>query len=151
MRWFFALLVVLAPAAHAEPWLCTRPEGHKEFSYDPKSAQSKECVDNPIPSPNVWRANPGWRADRADTGFPRIDERTQKQRDAVRREILERELAEERRSLADARKQLAAEKELHARDKDRRRTESNLKIYEDRIRVHLANIANLEKELGREG
>ena len=151
MRWFFAVLLVLASAAHAEPWLCTQPGGHKEFSYDPASAQRKECVHQPIPSPNVWRANPGWRADRADGVFPRVDERTQKQRDAARREILERELAEERRSLAEARKELAAHKELRARNTDRARVEANLKIYEDRIRVHLTNIANLEKELGREG
>ena len=151
MRWAFVLALALASAAHAEPWLCTGPGGIKQFSYDPSSAQRKECVHHPIASPNVWRANPDWRTDRAGTAFPRIDERTQKQRDAARREILERELAEERRSLAEVRKELAVHKELYARDKDRTRVEANLKLYEERIRVHLANIATLEKELGREG
>ena len=151
MRWFFAVLLVLAPAAHAEPWLCTEPDGNKQFNYDPKSASRKECVHHPIPSANVWRVNPAPRSDAGATAFPRVDARIQKQRDAARRELLERELIEERRSLAEAMKQLAAHKDLHAREKDRGRVEAGLKMYEDRIRVHLSNISNLEKELGREG
>src|SRR5687767_13813512 len=151
MRWFFAALLAWVPLAHAEPWLCTEPGGNKQFSYDPQSAKRKECVHHPIPSPNVWRANPAPRTDDGGTAFPRVDARIQKQRDAARRELLERELAEERRSLAEAMKELSQHKELHAREKDRARVEAGLKIYENRIRVHLTNIANLEKELGREG
>ena len=148
MRWFFATLLALAPAAHAEPWLCTEANGAKQFNYDPQSAKRKECVHHPIPSANVWRVNPSPRSDPGDTAFPRVDARIQKQRDAARRELLERELAEERRSLAEAMKQLAVHKEVHAREKDRSRVEAGLKMYEDRIRVHLSNISSLEKELG---
>ena len=150
MRWLLPALLALAPAAHAEPWLCTERDGTKYFSYEPQSAARKECVHHPIPSTNVWRARP---RDEGAADFPRVDARTQKQRDAARRELLERELAEERRSLAEAMKQLAEQKERHvrARETDRARVEAGLKSYQDRIRVHLTNISNLEKELGREG
>lgn len=147
MKWFLALLLAWAPVAHAEPWLCTEPDGTKRFNYEPESAKRKECVDQPIPSANVWRVRP--RDEAAD--FPRVDTSTQRQRDLARREILQRELAEERRGLAEATRQLAEQKERHARDKDRTRVEAGLKPYQDRIRVHLSNISNLERELGREG
>lgn len=147
----FLVLVALAPAAHAQPWLCTDPEGVRSFSYDPASASRKECVHQPIASPNVWRATPGWRAERDAASFPRVDAKTQEKRDLARRELLERELAEERRSLASAMKELQAQKDLRAQAKGGARTDTNLKVYEDRVRTHLSNITNLEKELGREG
>ena len=149
MRRVFLLLMALAPAAHAEPWLCTGPEGIKQFSYDPQSAGRKECVDRPIPSPNVWRAKP--KGDEDSATFPRVDAKTQKQRDLARRDILERELAEERRALADAMKELEAQKERQAGTKDPARAQAGLKAYEERVRVHRTNIANIERELKREG
>jgi hypothetical protein len=48
-------------------------------------------------------------------------------------------------------RQLAHHKEVYARDKDRARVEAGLKLYQDRVRVHLSNISTLQKELGREG
>ena len=149
MRGFFLALFAIAPLAHAEPWLCTEPGGAKYFSYEPQSAARKECVNHPIPSPNVWRPHP--RGVDVDPAFPRVDAKTQKQRDLARREILERELAEERRALAEAMKELQAQKELAAREKNSARAEAGLKAYEDRVRTHLTNITNLEKELGRAG
>ena len=151
MKGFFLVLALLAvaPLARAEPWLCTDSHGVKEFSYDPQSARRKECVDQPIPSGNVWSGHP--RRYDGTPGFPRVDAKTQKERDLARREILERELADERRALAEAMKQLETQKGLHAREKDRARAQAGLKMYEDRVRVHLTNIANIERELGRAG
>jgi hypothetical protein len=149
MKWKLALVVVFAaPAAYAEPWLCTNEYGNREFSYDPASAGMKNCVHHPIPSGNVFRSRP---RDDASADFPRVDARTQKQRDAARRAILERELAEEKKALAVAMKQLAEQKVLHGKAGKAARVEEALKLYQDRVRVHLTNISNLEKELGREG
>jgi hypothetical protein len=147
MRWLVAVfLIAVTSSVHAEPWLCAEPDGTKRFSYEPESAKRKECVHHPIPSPNVWRSRP--RADQDAAGFPRVDARTQKERDLARREILARELAEEKRALAEAMRQLEEQKQRHARDKDRARVDAGLKPYHDRVRVHLTNISNLEKELG---
>jgi hypothetical protein len=150
MRVFVAALIAVASVAHAEPWLCMEENGVKRFNYDPASAARKECVDHPIPSGNVWRANPDPGAGR-DADFPRVDARTQNERDAARREILERELAQERRALDESRRELAEQLALRAREKGRAREAGTLKPYEDRIRVHTSNISNLKKELGREG
>jgi hypothetical protein len=145
MKWKLLLLFVFAaPAAYAEPWLCTNAYGGREFSYDPQAAGMKNCVRHPIPSANVFRPRP---RDAVPGDFPTVDAKTQKQRDETRRAILERELAEERKALAAAMKQLAEQKELHAKGGG---SQEAFKRYHDRVRVHSTNIANLEKELGRE-
>jgi len=149
MKWKLALLfAIAAPAAYAEPWLCTNEHGNREFSYDPASAGMKNCVNHPIPSANVFRIKP---RDGTPGAFPRVDARTQKQRDATRRAILERELAEEKKALAAAMQQLTEHRERRAKGGNATRVEDGLKPYEDRVRVHLSNISNLERELGREG
>ena len=148
MRWKLALLLIIAaPAAHAEPWLCTNEYGNRVFSYDPASADMKNCVHHPISSGNVFRAKP--RDATAD--FPKIDAGTQKQRDATRRSILERELANEKKALAAAMAELEEQKKRHGKAANAARVEEALKRYQDRVRVHLTNISNLEKELGSKG
>ena len=108
MNWKLALLPVLiasaAPAAYAQPWLCTDADGNKAFNYEPESAHRKNCVDHPIPSGNVWRRHRAseWDAQEAPTAFPKVSAKVQKQRDVARRKILEHELAEEKKSLAAA-------------------------------------------------
>ena len=152
MKSMCAVLFLLAiPAAHAEPWLCTDADGNKQFSYEPESAKRKNCVHHPIPTGNVWRAAPR-RVERAHEhrNFPKVDAPTQKQRDLARRQILERELAEEKKALAAAIHELTEEKQRLARA-PRPQADEKLKPYAERIRVHLTNISNLEKELGFQG
>lgn len=154
MKWFLAVMLTLAASvASAEPWLCTEPDGSRRFSYEPESAARKNCVHHPVPSGNVWRARPRTADfEQQSASFPRVDAKTQKQRDATRRAILERELLEERRSLAAAMTLLADQKrELGGKDRNDARLEERLKLYQDRVRVHLTNISNLEKELANEG
>ena len=153
MKWFgFMLLVCAVPAAHAEPWLCTGPDGSKAFSYEPESASRKNCVDHPIPSTNVFRVRPrSEMRDERSADFPKIDAKTQRQRDAARREILARELAEEKRSLAEATKALAEQQRLSAANRRDAAAEERLRPLRERIRLHVTNISNLEKELGFEG
>ena len=143
-----APFVVLAPVAQAEPWLCKQPDGTKRFSYEPESARDRNCVHHPIPSGNVWRVKP--REPDAARGFPRVDAKTQKQRDATRRAILERELAEEKKALAEAMKQLAEQQRARAA-RETVSAEERLRPYREKVRVHMTNIANLEKELASEG
>jgi hypothetical protein len=153
MKWKLSLLLVFAalPAARAEPWLCTDADGVKAFSYEPESGRNRNCVDHPIASPNVWRRhNPRSDAQQTPSSFPRVDAKSQKQRDAARRRILERELAEEQKSLAAAIRELAEYKQARVSGPGTP-VRVDLKAVEDRIRVHQTNIANLQKELGREG
>jgi hypothetical protein len=153
MKWLSLLIFACAvPAAHAEPWLCTEADGSKAFSYEPESARSKNCVDHPIPSSNVIRVRPRseMRDERA-ADFPKVDAKTQRQRDAARREILARELADEKKSLAEATKALADQQRLSASNRRDAAVEDRLRPLRERIRVHLTNISNLERELGFEG
>lgn len=141
-----AIVLAAAPAAHASPWLCTLPDGRKEFSYDPQSASDRACVDSPISRGHVRRTPPrdayGVVAD-----FPRVDAKTQKKRDVARRDILQRELEEERRALATAIRELADLKEARVGAV----VPAVVKQYEERIRNHKTNIANIERELARAG
>ena len=153
MKWRSLLFLAFAvPAAHAEPWLCTGPDGNKAFSYEPESARNKNCVDHPIPSSNVFRVRPRseMRDERAPD-FPKVDAKTQRQRDAARREILARELAEEKKALAEATKALAEQQRQSASKRRDAAAEDRLGPLRERIRIHMTNISNLEKELGFEG
>jgi hypothetical protein len=152
MIWASSLLLVLvgAPTVSAEPWLCSDADGVKTFSYEPESARNPRCVDHPIPSANVWRKRPADAYAATPSSFPRVDAKSQKQRDLARRQILERELAEEQKSLAAAIRELAEYRQARVSD-PRAPMRVDMKAYEDRIRVHQTNIANLQKELGREG
>jgi hypothetical protein len=150
MRPGFLLLLAFAGApAYAEPWLCAEPDGTKAFNYDPESAKRRDCVDHPLSRGYVKRAAPRTDDYASPADFPRVDARTQKRRDVARREILKRELAEERKGLAEAIREMAELKQ--ARVGAAAPPAAELKRYEDRIRMHQTNIANLQKELGGEG
>jgi len=149
MKWTFALLLVLlVPTVHAEPWLCTEPDGSKAFSYEPESARKKNCVHRPIASTNVWRVRPRESIAGRPEGFPRVDAHVQKERDHDRREILALELARERQALVEATRALAEQRNVRVTGKAPD-NEERLKVYRDRVRLHATNVANLEKELGR--
>jgi hypothetical protein len=144
----WVLLALAAPAAHASPWLCTQPDGRKEFSYDLASAAEPTCVDHPISRGHVRRPPPLDRQGYSTpANFPRVDAGTQKKRDVARREILERELDEERRALAAAIQELSELKQARVTAG----VPAVVKQYEQRIRTHRTNIANIEKELATAG
>jgi hypothetical protein len=147
----FSLALPAAPHAHAEPWLCTNAYGVREFSYEREAPGMTNCIDHPIRSGDqVGRKSRKDASQNDARPFPRVDARTQKERDSARRAILERELAEERRALALAVQKLAEQKELRAKARNTAPADEMLKLYHDRVKVHSTNIANLEKELGRD-
>jgi hypothetical protein len=143
----WVLLALAAPLAYAEPWLCTLSDGRKEFSYDAASASNRSCVDHPISRGYVRKPERERDVYASPADFPRVDAKTQKKRDVARRDILQRELAEERKALADATRELAELKQARVGTA----VPAVLRQYEERIRVHRTNIANLEKELGGAG
>lgn len=138
-----ALCALSTSAARAEPWLCTLADGRKEFNYEPESATLRNCVNHPISRGHVRRAPPPGAETREAADFPRIDAGTQKKRDVTRREILERELDHERQALAAAIRELAELKQARVAAS----APTIVRQYEERIRTHRTNIANLEREL----
>ena len=151
MKSTLSLLVLVSSSALAEPWLCTEPDGTKAFSYEPEAATRKNCKHHPIPSTNVWRTTPREYAGERPGAFPRVDAKVQKQRDLARREILARELAEEKKALAEAMRALEEQQLAMAAARREPRAQERLRPYRERVRLHLTNISNLEKELDRAG
>jgi len=85
MRYRFACLALMSAAvssAHAEPWLCTQPDGSRRFNYEPESARNPRCVDHPIASGNVVRV-PRKDDTPVRTARPRRDRDVPKDRDGV--------------------------------------------------------------------
>ncbi len=90
----------------------------------PPKARSAGAVANPSPS-----------------GFPRVQEDTQKARDGDRRHILEQEMSGERRNLEQAKKDLAEQEAIRGAPNDR------VVPYRERVGQHERNIQAIQKEL----
>ena len=121
---------------------CTEPGGGVLIS---NSKVHKNCqaivgeTSNAVPAPRtptarVISSSPG--------GFPRVEENTQRFRDADRRHILEQELAGEQRKLAQAQQELNAHgtgSGPHAAEK--------AAPFRERIAQHERNLQAIQKEL----
>lgn len=87
--------------------------------------------------------------------YPSVDKKTQKKRDNKRREILENELAAEKKLLTYARKVLSkvhsnaknAHSKISQSDVYRAKYQAKVKSIENKVRLHERNIAALKKEL----
>lgn len=108
-------------------------KGAKKLNLDPISTVAMPKPKTPVASP---------------AGFPRVDGETQKKRDGTRRDILEQELAAERKLLDEAQKALAEGEATRMGD------ERNYQKYLDRVErlksgvtLHEKNIEALNKEL----
>jgi len=75
-----------------------------------------------------------------------VDRSTQQARDTDRRRILEQELSIEEKLLDQAKQDLAAQPTSSA---DPGREAARLQPFQNRVRLHEDNIANLRRELAR--
>lgn len=132
-----------AAAADADIYKCTGADGRVTYS----NVQIKGCKKLDLEPLTTVPATKPKAARPAD--FPKVDAKTQKERDAERRKILEKELAEEEKLLADVKK------EYNNGEPERRGDEHNYQKYLDRakrlkdeIGIHEANLHALRQELG---
>lgn len=115
MKKFILFLAILStsPCALAEIYKHVDAEGRVTYSNVPIRGAVKLNLD-PLPQPGPRAGGGGSKnsstAKATPAGFPKVDQDTQKQRDGKRREILEGELAAERKAL-DAAKANYAEAE----------------------------------------
>lgn len=133
--------------AWADVWKCVDSQG--SVTYTNSRPSSRTCkllaMDQPvstIASPLPRAATPG--------DFPKVGGGTQRERDASRRQILERELAQEQEQWQLARKRLAEQESLRDADEPNslRRTEAS-KPYQDRVAEHQRNIEAIRQELSK--
>jgi hypothetical protein len=100
-----------------------------------------EPINTAPPPPRATQQKPA--------NFPSVNNDTQRQRDAGRRKILEQELTQEQQQLDLAKKQLAEQKDVRlGTEKNYARVEERLRPYEDKVKLHEANVESLKKELG---
>lgn len=143
--------------AHAEIYKQVDADGHVTYSNVPSKGATKLNID-PTPT-NTGAAPSGDRVmppRSATPGFPKVDQETQRQRDDKRRQILEDELANERKALEEAKKNYAEGAENPETFKGAGgKTYRNVPKYEEKMKglqegvtQHEKNVELLEKELG---
>jgi Skp family chaperone for outer membrane proteins len=150
---FLALSLVMAAfvsAARAETCKYMDAEGRVIYSNTatspPKGAKKIRCFDDPTPK-TAQKPAPNSDAARKEA-FPRVDERTQRKRDDDRRQILQRELAEEQNRLAEAQRKLAeAESLREGGERNYQRVLDRLKPFQDAVASHERNIESIQREL----
>lgn len=145
---FGLLLLQKAAFAQTEVFLCVDENGKKEYK---NTGAVKGCkrldlpgltISQPAPvqsvsAPKVATAKPA----SSPAGFPKVDESTQKTRDADRRQILNDELRTEEQKLAELRK------EFNNGEPERRGDERNYAKYQERVALMKDNIARTEKNV----
>lgn len=156
MRTLLAALLLgsLAQTLHAEIYECIDESGNRRFTNIKAEAQGCRQLNvgpvNTVPAPPKPAAKPppGAPAASGAGSFPKVDAKTQQQRDAERRKILEQELASEQKLLDQAKKELAEQEALRlGSERNYQRVLDRLAPFQKRVQLHESNIASLKKEL----
>ncbi|MBC3937076.1 DUF4124 domain-containing protein [Undibacterium rugosum] len=132
--------------AQTEVFLCVDENGKKEYKNTGATKGCKKVelpgitmVPAPVLPPTPKKAQAKSASSPAD--FPKVDEGTQKSRDADRKQILSDELKAEEQKLADLKK------EFNNGEPERRGDERNYAKYLERTAMMKDNIARTEKNV----
>ncbi|MDA8095847.1 MAG: DUF4124 domain-containing protein [Betaproteobacteria bacterium] len=141
--WLLALLCV-APLTHAAIYKYVDQEGNITYTNIPRAGAKRLEL---TPLSTIAGGNP--QSNPGPANFPRVSKSTQEKRDAMRRELLQHELATEEGKLAAARQALKAGEAV------RLGNERNYQKYLDRVQGlkdvvlrHQQNVDALKKQLG---
>ncbi|MBT9568823.1 MAG: DUF4124 domain-containing protein [Thiobacillus sp.] len=148
-RLSFLLSLILVAPAQAEIYKYVDENGQVTFTdVYRKGARRIDLPGAPAP------LSPGGKAPRrasynpSPADFPRIDAGTQKRRDDVRRQVLQDEIAGERRNADEARRQLALGERLQPGE---RASDASYLNRVNKLRAtmqqHEQNIASIQREL----
>ena len=140
--------LALAAGAQAEMYRCEIPNGSPLYTNDRSEAKAKGCKLVDVGPINVVPASKPAAKTASPATFPKVDTQTQKDRDADRRRILERELASEEQLLDRARKDLAEQESIRlGSERNYQRVLDRLEPYQKKVKLHEDNVANLKREL----
>jgi hypothetical protein len=110
--------------------------------------EAKGCKQLSVSAPNVVSI-PAAKSGATPGRFPKVDPKTQTQRDNDRRKILENELANEERNLAQAKAALIEQENIRTGgERNYQRVLDRLAPFQKKVKLHEDNIANLKKEIG---
>lgn len=154
MRFCFLLTLsclAYCVGAQADMYKLVDSDGHVTYSSTPIKG-GKKIVLEPLPvmvplTSNVRGESP--------TGFPRVESKTQRDRDGTRRQILQDELATEQKALDDARRNLQegeSSPEVYRGANGRTyrnvaKYDEKIKALQDQVTLHEKNIEALNTEL----
>ena len=154
-----ALLFLQLAVARADVmYQCVDAQGHKTFSNVRLSDKSVKCAamdlgpattvptQKPAPKPATGSAS----GTGSSSGFPKVGESAQKERDTDRRRILEGELDAEKKNLEQAKKELSEQEAIRLGDeKNYQRVLDRLEPFKNKVSLHERNIEAIEKELAK--
>lgn len=143
---FFFFILVSNAHAQSDVFLCVDEHGKKEYK---NTGITKGCkkVDLPginlvpAPSPAAATKKGGASSASSPANFPKIDDNTQKARDADRKQILLDELKAEEQKLANLKK------EYNNGEPERRGDEKNFAKYQERTTLMKEDISRTEKNI----
>jgi len=139
-------LATFATPLRADIWECEDSNGAKRFTNI--QAEAKGCKLLAVTAPNVVSV-PATKGGATPGSFPKVDPKTQAQRDNDRRRILENELANEERNLAAAKAALIQQESVRTGDeRNYQRVLDRLAPFQKKVKLHEDNIANLQREIG---
>jgi len=142
MRTLLASLgLFLILPAHAEIYKYVDESGRVTYSNVPIKGGKK--VDLPEVS-----TVPGPKPSKTPSNFPKVDDKTQKDRDDVRRKILEDELKTEEKALAEAQQALQEGESVRlGGEKNYQKYLDRVQGLKDNVEQHEKNVAAIRKEL----
>ena len=149
-RLFLLLSLILAAPAQAEIYKYVDENGQVTFTdVYRKGAKRIDLPGAPTPLPAATTKSPhraSYNPSPAD--FPRIDPTTQRNRDDIRRQVLQDEISGERRNADEARRQLQLGERLLPGEKATDSTYLNrVKKLQATVQQHEQNISSIQREL----
>lgn len=141
LRLLLLLGVFAAASAHAEIYKSVDANGRVTYSNIPSKGAVKLNLEPPASSARQKAASKA-------ANFPKIDSETQKKRDDIRLNILEEELAAERKLLNESRRALAESETAPAAERGNQNFLERLQKLKEEVALHEKNIEALQKELG---
>jgi len=149
LRFSFLLCLVLAAPAQAEIYKYVDENGQVTFTdVYRKGAKRIELPGAPAPLSAGNKTPRRASYTPSPTDFPRIDAGTQKRRDDIRRQVLQDEIAGERRNADEARRQLALGERLQPGERATDATYLNrVNKLRATVRQHEQNVASIQREL----
>lgn len=149
-------LAGFAPALSAqvtEIFKCVDDKGRPLYTSDKRDTVGKKCElvlreVTVVPAPPKAAEPAGARNGKPAAGFPKESATSRSAAREKQREILEREMAQEKSLLAKAKQALAAQESQRPGDeKNYAKTLERLRPYQDSVEVHTKNLEALEREL----
>jgi len=147
----YSLLLCLIVAAPAQAEIYKYVDENGQVTFTDVYKKGAKRIDLPGAPTSLPAATPAPRRasyNPSPTDFPRIDPNTQRNRDDIRRQVLQDEISGERRNADEARRQLQLGERLQPGERATDSTYLNrVKKLRDSVQQHEQNVTSIQREL----